>query len=71
MKKNELQINKDFADAYLKSILSWGHFVLKVFQGNKNLEVEFLEELKEKYLSKNPERYRYNVLYFCEATKSL
>ena len=69
--KNELQINKDFADAFLKSILSWGHFVQKVFQGNKNLEDEFLEELKEKYLSKNPERYRYNVLYFCEATKSL
>ena len=63
--------NKDFANEYMKSIMAWGHgLFMKAFNGKAELEHEFCEELKEKYFSRHPERYRYDfVMYFCEAAK--
>ena len=64
--------NKEFADQYMKSILAWGHKVfMKVFDGNVNLEFKFCEELKEKFISVNPERYNHDfVVFICEAIKN-
>ena len=55
----------------MNSIMAFGRRPLEnAFDGNIELVEKFCEEVKEKYLSKNPERYRYDyVNYFCEATK--
>ena len=71
--RNEIQKkNKEFADEYMKSIMAWGHnLFMKAFHGNTDLEFQFCEELKEKYFSVNPERYKHDyVVLFCEATKN-
>lgn len=63
--------NHEFAEQYMSSIMAFGGTALKnAFDGNLELVDKFCQELKAKYLSKNPERYRNDyVNYFCEATK--
>ena len=71
-RKDILKKNKEFADEYMKSIMAWGHnLFMKAFHGNTDLEFQFCEELKEKYFSVNPDRYKHDyVVFFCEATKN-
>ena len=63
--------NHEFATEYMKSIMAFSHGLLKeAFNGREELVDKFSAELKERYLSKGPERYRNDyVLYFCECTK--
>ena len=64
--------NKEFADEYMKSIMAWGHKVfMKIFDGNMDLEFQFCEELKQKFISVNPERYNHDfAVFICEAIKN-
>ena len=64
--------NKEFADEYMKSIMAWGHKVfMKIFDGNMDMEFQFCEELKQKFISVNPERYNHDfAVFICEAIKN-